>query len=215
MQKEEDRGYGSGFLGHQNNKKITFTRLKESISVWDHCIFSNRHTLFSVQGNHRNQTLTRGDGYTMQTDSRMAIASDHAGYELKEHVKKYCEGKGIACVDLSAPEFDPADDYPLFGFKMAQAIVNGDVEKGILICGTGIGISIAANRFKGVRAALCTSAEMANMAKEHNNANVLVMGGRTTETSVAEQMVDAWINGSFGRDRHERRVMMLDQPPEN
>jgi ribose 5-phosphate isomerase B len=144
----------------------------------------------------------------------VAIASDHAGFELKEHIRKYLERKGVPYEDMSAPELDPADDYPIFGFKVAQAIANGDKRRGILICGTGIGISIAANRYKGVRAALCTSAEMANMAREHNDANVLVMGGRTTMPAVAEQMVDTWLKGNFAKDRHERRVLMLDQPPE-
>ena len=145
---------------------------------------------------------------------KIIIAGDHAGYEMKEHVKAYLQRKGFGVVDASAPELDPADDYPEFGFKVAQAIAGGEYDRGILMCGTGIGISIAANRLKGVRAALCTSVELARMSREHNNANILVMGGRTTEKTTAEEMVDTWLATGFSGERHARRLALLDTPPE-
>lgn len=147
-------------------------------------------------------------------ENEIILASDHAGYELKEYVKNLLKKRGVPVVDVSAPELDPKDDYPVFGFRVAQAIARGEYRRGILLCGTGLGISMAANRYRGVRAALCTSPELANMAREHNNANVLVMGGRTTTREMAEKIIDAWFNGTFAEDRHNRRVEMLDQVPE-
>jgi ribose 5-phosphate isomerase B len=151
----------------------------------------------------------------MQPNSqKIAIAADHAGYELKEYLKAYIARIGIVIEDLSAPVLDPSDDYPVFGFKVGQAVASGKFKQGILICGTGIGISIAANRYRGVRAALCTSPEMAHMAREHNDANVLVLGGRTTPPKVAEKIVDAWFDGDFAGGRHGKRVELLDMPPQ-
>ena len=145
---------------------------------------------------------------------KIILAGDHAGYEMKDHVKAYLQKKGFDVVDASAPQLDPADDYPVFGFKVAQAIARGEYERGILMCGTGIGISIAANRLKGVRAALCTSAELARMSREHNNANILVMGGRTTTKQEAEEMVDTWLATGFSGERHARRLGLLDEVPQ-
>src|SRR5512145_2878951 len=105
------------------------------------------------------------------------IASDHGGLELKEAVKGFLKGRGIAVRDLGTLNADSVD-YPDFGEKAARAVARGEAEKGILICGTGIGMSIVANKFPGVRAALITDEFMARMAKEHNNANILVLGGR-------------------------------------
>lgn len=148
-----------------------------------------------------------------QNIEKVAIAADHAGFELKEHIKAYLTRIGIAVEDISSPQLDPTDDYPLIGFKAAKAVADGCYSQAILLCGTGIGISIAANRFRKVRAALCTSADMARMAREHNNANVLVLGGRTTAPETAEKILDAWFDGNFAGGRHGRRVEQLDQPP--
>lgn len=152
---------------------------------------------------------------TDRNDTSVAIASDHAGYELKEHLKKYLLNKGIEVVDLSAPHYDAADDYPELGFKLAKAIASGEYKRGILLCGTGLGISMAANRIRGVRAALCTSAKLAHMAREHNDANVVVVGGRTTTPETAEKIVDTWLTGTFAGDRHAKRVAMLDDVPDS
>jgi ribose 5-phosphate isomerase B len=102
-------------------------------------------------------------------------------------------------------------DYPEYGIKCAEAVAKGEAEKGIVVCGTGIGISIAANKVKGIRCALCTSVEMAKLSREHNNANMLALGGRTTKPEDALMMVDTWIKTEFLGDRHARRVAMLDE----
>lgn len=138
------------------------------------------------------------------------IGSDHAGYDMKEHIKRYLTKCGIPFEDASSGEFDPLDDYTEHGFKVAAAIAQGEFRQGILICGTGIGISIAANRYRGVRAALCASPEFARMAREHNDANILVIGGRTTTSEAAEKIIDAWVGGQFQGGRHQKRVDLLD-----
>lgn len=139
---------------------------------------------------------------------KIAIASDHAGYRLKEEIKKhYVE----ACewLDLGTDSEDSVD-YPDFAAAMAETIAKGDVVRGILICGSGIGISIAANRFPVLRAALCTSAEMARLARAHNDANVLALGGRITDFDTAMQCVDAFMETPFEGGRHQRRVDKLN-----
>lgn len=138
------------------------------------------------------------------------LASDHAGYELKEHVKEYLTKKGISFLDTGAKELDPSDDYPKYAANLAKKISQDEFEQGILICGTGIGASIAANRFKKVRAALCMNEEMAYMARKHNNANVLVMGGRTTPFEEADKIMDTWFHSGFEGGRHSRRTDQLD-----
>ena len=141
-------------------------------------------------------------------EQRLAIASDHAGFTLKHAIK--ARFVDIKWVDLGANS-DESVDYPDFGQAMGQAITNGDTPQGILICGSGIGISIAANRFPAVRAALCTSAEMASLARQHNDANVLVMGERIIDQDTAFACVEAFLNTDFEGGRHQRRVDKLSQ----
>lgn len=141
---------------------------------------------------------------------RIAIASDHGGFELKEIVKKHLEERGLEVADLGTHS-DASVDYPVYGKACGEAVVNGEADCGIVVCGTGIGISIAANKVKGVRCGLCTSVEMAQLTKQHNNANVLALGGRTTPAELALQIVDAWLDTDFEGGRHERRTDMLDE----
>ena len=141
---------------------------------------------------------------------RIAIASDHGGFELKEIVKKHLEERGLEVADLGTNS-DASVDYPVYGKACGEAVVNGEADCGIVVCGTGIGISIAANKVKGVRCGLCTSVEMAQLTKQHNNANVLALGGRTTPAELALQIVDAWLDTDFEGGRHERRTNMLDE----
>jgi ribose 5-phosphate isomerase B len=140
----------------------------------------------------------------------VVIGSDHAGYEMKEFVKKHLKLRGIPFFDAGATQFDPKDGYPEFAFEVAQSIANGKFSRGILMCGTGIGASIAANRVKKVRAALCYSPEMAQMSRFHNNSNVLVMGGRVTTTDVAAKIMDAWLDAAFEGGRHQNRIDEID-----
>ena len=114
---------------------------------------------------------------------KIAIASDHGGYQLKEAVREYLESRGIEVLDLGTYS-EESVDYPAFGKECGEAVVSGKADRGIVCCGTGIGISIAANKVKGVRCALCTDVHMAEMSRKHNDANMLAMGGRTTDTEL-------------------------------
>ena len=138
---------------------------------------------------------------------KLAIACDHGGFHLKEHIKKYLTEKGIEIVDHGTYNEDSVD-YPDFAEKLCKDITSGEsgAERGILICGTGIGISIAANKCKGIRAALCADVFSAKMSREHNNANVLCMGERTTGVGLAEMITDAWLETEFAGGRHQRRI---------
>lgn len=141
---------------------------------------------------------------------KIAVASDHGGFKLKEEVKAHLLERGLEVLDLGTHNEDSVD-YPAYGKACGEAVVSGQADVGIVVCGTGIGISIAANKVKGVRCGLCTSVEMATLTKQHNNANVLALGGRTTEIGLAMQIVDAWLDTEFEGGRHQRRVDMLDQ----
>lgn len=138
---------------------------------------------------------------------KLAIACDHGGYKLKEAIKTHFADQ-IEFLDLGTNSTESVD-YPEFGQAMAKAIKNNDIEQGILICGTGIGISIAANRYPQVRAALCTDATMARLTRQHNNANVLALGERIVGELVAFDIIDAFINTEYEGGRHERRVQKL------
>ena len=140
---------------------------------------------------------------------KIAVASDHGGFQLKEHIKKYLESRNIEVLDLGTHS-EESVDYPEYGRACGEAVAKGEADKGIVCCGTGIGISIAANKVKGIRCALCTDVHMAEMTKKHNNANILAMGGRTTDPDKAVEITAAWLDTEFEGGRHQRRVDMLD-----
>jgi len=143
----------------------------------------------------------------------IALAADHGGYTLKEAIKDHLRERKIKIVDLGTDSEEPVD-YPIYGKACADAVASGRADLGIVCCGTGIGISMAANKVHGIRCALCTSVKMAELAKQHNNANMLAFGGRTTTPEDAIAMVDAWLNNEWlGKtvERHARRVRMLDE----
>ncbi len=135
----------------------------------------------------------------------IVIGSDHGGLGLKTALKSYLGRRGYAVTDAGTDN-DASVDYPDFGQKVAEMVVAGTAESGILICGTGIGMSIAANKVPGIRAALVTDVFMARMAKEHNNANVLVLGGRVLDEQKACDLVGAWLDASFEGGRHQGRL---------
>jgi len=140
------------------------------------------------------------------------IASDHGGFELKELVREHLAALGCEPLDLGC--FDRSSvDYPDFAFKVTAALSGGDHHRGILICGTGIGMSIAANRVPGVRAVLCHDAFTARMSREHNDANLLVLGGRVLGPEVALDMVRLWLETPYAGDRHQRRLDKIECPP--
>lgn len=135
----------------------------------------------------------------------MLIASDHGALELKNSIAAFLQERGIDFKDCGV--FDAVSvDYPDYAEIVAGAVSRGEAERGILFCGTGIGISIAANKFPNVRAALVTDTFMARMAKEHNNANILVLGGRTTSPEKGREIVAAWLDASFEGGRHQGRL---------
>lgn len=141
---------------------------------------------------------------------KIALASDHGGFALKEAIKKHLAERGIETLDLGTHS-EESVDYPVYGKLCGEAVCRGEADLGIVCCGTGIGISIAANKVKGIRCGLCTSVEMAHLTKQHNNANILALGGRTTEPDLALAIVDEWLDTGFEGGRHQRRVDMLDQ----
>lgn len=140
---------------------------------------------------------------------KIAIASDHAGLEMKNFIGTALKEKGIDVLDLGTDSTESVD-YPVFADKLAEAILNNKVELGVLVCGTGIGISIRANRHKGIRAALLYSDEVAEMVKKHNNANVMVFGGRTMNKDDVIKRIDIFLNTEFEGGRHQKRIDMLD-----
>lgn len=141
---------------------------------------------------------------------KIAIASDHGGYQLKEGLKKYLESRNIEVLDLGT-DSEASVDYPVYGKACGNAVMEGAADRGIVCCGTGIGISIAANKIKGIRCALCTDVHMAEMARKHNDANILALGGRTTDIDTAVSITEAWLNTDFEGGRHQRRVDLLNE----
>ena len=140
----------------------------------------------------------------------IALGCDHGGYELKQEVIKYLEEKKLAYKDFGTYSKDSCD-YPLYAKAVAKAVSEGECEQGILICGTGIGISIAANKVKGIRAALCHDCFSAEATRQHNNANILCMGGRIVGPGLAIKIVDTFLNTPFSNDeRHIRRINKIE-----
>ncbi len=135
----------------------------------------------------------------------IVIGSDHGGLNLKSALNSYLTRRGYEVTDAGTNS-DASVDYPDFGQKVAEAVIAGQAELGILICGTGIGMSIAANKIPGIRAALVTDVFMARMAREHNNANILVLGGRVLDEQKACDLVGAWLDASFEGGRHQNRL---------
>ena len=141
----------------------------------------------------------------------IALGCDHGGYELMQEVKKHLEERGLEYKDFgcNGPE---SVDYPVYGKKVAEAIVNGECENGILICGTGIGISITANKFKGIRAALCGDCFSAQATREHNDANMLAMGAGIVGPNLALSIVETFLNTPFsGDEKHVRRINKIEE----
>lgn len=140
----------------------------------------------------------------------IAVGSDHGGLELKQAICRLLLERGLEFTDLG-PADDSSVDYPDFGLKLATAVANGACESGVLICGTGIGMSIAANKVDGIRAALVHDPFTAQMAKEHNNANVLVLGGRVLSIELGCKLVEVWLDSTFEGGRHQLRLDKIHQ----
>ena len=142
---------------------------------------------------------------------KIGLASDHGGYNLKLEILNYLNEKGIECVDFGPNNSIESVDYPIFGEKVANAIVSKEVDYGIVCCGTGIGISLAANKVPGIRCAVVSDVFSARMSKAHNDANMLSLGERVLGRGLALEIVEAWINTEFEGDRHSKRVDMIKE----
>jgi len=137
---------------------------------------------------------------------RIAIGSDHAGFEQKERLRAHLEGEGHEVTDLGTTTSEESVDYPDYAVAVAKQVAAGDVDYGVLVCGTGMGMAIAANKVDGIRAVNVTDPEFAKLAREHNDANVVAVSGRFTPVLVNEQIVDAFLETTFGGGRHGGRV---------
>ena len=140
----------------------------------------------------------------------IAIGSDHGGYEMRQEIMKHLEKRGLENKDFGC-DTPASTDYPIYGKKVAEAVASGECEKGILICGTGIGISITANKVPGIRCALCGDCFSAQATREHNDANILAMGARVVGVGLAEKIVDTFLDTPFSNDeRHIRRISQIE-----
>ena len=142
---------------------------------------------------------------------RIGLGSDHGGYNLKSEIITYLESKGIECIDFGTKNSNESVDYPAYGEMFANAVIAIEVDYGILCCGTGIGISLAANKIPGIRCAVVSDVFSAKMSKAHNDANMLSLGERVLGRGLALEIVEAWINTEFEGDRHSKRVDMIKQ----
>lgn len=141
----------------------------------------------------------------------IAIGSDHGGFDLKQRVIRHLEERGIPYRDFGCPDKSSCD-YPLFGQAAAKAVASGECEKGIVICTTGIGISITANKVKGIRCALCADTYSAKMTRLHNDANMLALGGEIVGGNLAMEIVDTFLDTEFsGEEKHRRRIGQIEQ----
>lgn len=139
---------------------------------------------------------------------KIVIGSDHGGYALKEEIKTLLADEGIDVVDAGC-DSEESVDYPVYGQKVAETVAAGEADRGIAICGTGVGISIAVNKVPGIRGSLCTNEYMAEMTRRHNDSNVLILGGRVLGTDLAKNIVKTWLHTPFEGGRHQRRIDMI------
>lgn len=139
---------------------------------------------------------------------KIGIGCDHAGLELKNEIVRLLSGLGIECIDYGTNRPESVD-YPDFGEKVSEAVSSGKIDRGILICGTGIGMSIVANKFPRVRASLCNDLFTAQMSRRHNDANILVLGGRIVGKDLAKEIVMTWMNTLFEGERHSKRIKKI------
>ncbi|MDO8507588.1 MAG: ribose 5-phosphate isomerase B [bacterium] len=140
---------------------------------------------------------------------KIAIGSDHAGYELKEELMAHLSHRGFELVDFGTYNGDTSVDYPDYAEAVAREVSNGEFEKGILVCGTGIGVAIAANKVKGIRAANCNEVEMAVLSRRHNDANILTIGGRVVDHKDAQDIASVWLSTEFEGERHIGRIQKI------
>ena len=140
----------------------------------------------------------------------LAIGNDHSAVEMKKEIQAYLESQGHTVINVGVDTTDSCH-YPVQGYKVAKLVAEGKAEGGVLICGTGVGISLAANKVEGIRACVCSEPYSAKMSKEHNNTNIIAFGARVVGIETAKMIVDAWLNAKFEGGRHQLRMDMLDE----
>ena len=140
---------------------------------------------------------------------KLAIGNDHVAIEMKSEIKQYLEGKGHEIIDVGTNTPGTSFPYAVSGYRVAKLVASGEVEGGILICGTGVGISLAANKVKGIRACVCSEPFTAKLSKQHNNSNIIAFGARVVGIELAKMIVDEWMNAEFEGGRHQPRVDMI------
>ena len=141
---------------------------------------------------------------------KIAIGNDHVAVDMKWEIKKYLEEKGIEVINIGTDSTERFD-YPISGYKVAKMVANKEVDLGVLICGTGVGISLAANKVKGIRACVCSDPYTAKLSRQHNNTNIIAFGARVIGVETAKMIVDEWLNASFEGGRHANRVAMITE----
>ena len=141
---------------------------------------------------------------------KIAIGNDHTAIQLKNIIKSHLESKGSVVLDVGTNSTE-SFDYPIAGLRVAKMVASGDADSGILICGTGVGISLVANKVRGIRACVCSEAYSAKLSKQHNDTNILCFGARVVGEDVAKMIVDAWLGAEFMGGRHAKRVDMIKQ----
>lgn len=139
---------------------------------------------------------------------KLAIGNDHVAVEMKKEIKAHLEQKGIEVIDVGTQSTERFN-YPISGYKVAKLVADGDVDGGVLICGTGIGISLAANKVKGIRACACSDPYTARLSKQHNNSNIVAFGARVIGIETAKMIVDEWLNAKYEGGRHQERIDMI------
>ena len=141
---------------------------------------------------------------------KLAIGNDHAAVEMKKQISAYLSEKGYEIINVGNDDpLDRQDDYPIYGDRVARLVADGKADLGICICGTGVGISLAANKVPGIRACVCSEPYTAQLSRRHNNTNVLAFGARVIGIELAKMIVDAWLNAEFEGERHQRRISMI------
>ena len=141
---------------------------------------------------------------------KIAIGNDHVAVELKNIIKEHLEGRGYEVVNYGTDSTERFD-YPISGYKVGKAVASGECDLGVLICGTGVGISLAANSVQGVRAVVCSEPYSAKLSREHNNTNIVAFGARVVGPELAKMIVDEWLDAEFEGGRHQRRIDMIDE----
>lgn len=141
---------------------------------------------------------------------KLVIANDHAAVDMKFQVMEHLQERGIEVVNIGT-DTNESCDYPVFGYRAAKLVADGEVDGGVLICGTGVGISLAANKVAGIRAAVCSEPVTASLTKRHNNANMIAFGARIVGVETANAIVDAWLDATYEGGRHQRRVDLITE----